>query len=202
MFRQETMGLLQTTPRFNSVSITHLRRWISNREKVKKRRGVKPLTYFEENVWALLVIAVLVPNPNGTSKAVIKHHALYSYDIIQTAARAARNHPQFLGDVKVQALTFSNKWVRGFLDRERMRKRKITSVTKEIPPVEEVRKIMGIGQAVIMALFFVAHQIWNMDETAFTWVIGPQHAYVPADARRAEGEQSDTKQRITVALMT
>ena len=83
-----------------------------------------------------------------------------------------------------------------------MRKRKITSVTKEIPPVEEVRKIMGIGQAVIMALFFMAHQIWNMDKTAFTWAIGPQHAYVPADARRAEGEQSDTKQRITVALIT
>ena len=71
----------------------------------------------------------------------------------------------------------------------------------EIPSVNEVRQQMSIGQSLIIVLMLLAYQIWNMDETAFTWAIGPQHAFVSEDARRTAGEQSNTKQRITVAVM-
>ena len=63
-----------------------------------------------------------------------------------------------------------------------------------------MRKQMAIGQALIILYGFVAGHIWNMDETAFTWAIGSQYAFVPTDARRVEGEQSDTKMRLTVVI--
>ena len=154
------------------------------------------MTSFEDHTWALLVIAVIEVH-DGVEKAVIKEHTLYSYEIVRRAALETQQSAQFLNDQQVQDFQFSNKWVRGFLNREKMRKRRITSVEKEIPSVNEVRQQMSIGQSLIICLMLLAYQIWNMDETAFTWAIGPQHAFVSEEARRAAGEQSNTKQRIS-----
>ena len=136
-------------------------------------------TDFEKHVWAQLVLAVL----NVDGKATIQYSILYSYAIIKNAAL----HSQlfFPSNHKIQDLQFTDKWIRGFLDREKMRRRKITSVKKEIPSPINVRAQMGIGQALILFLGLLAWQIWNFDETAFTWAIGPTHAFVPEGQRRA-----------------
>ena len=42
--------------------------------------------------------------------------------------------------------------------------------------------------------------MWNMDETALTYAIGPTHMLVPEDAIRAAGTASNTEAQITLIV--
>ena len=176
-----------------------LKRWLLLRDTPKQKRGTKVRQAFEQDVWGRLVLATW-QYQNDVKVAVVVNSIVYSYEIVKQCAKEARASGPFEDDAKVQSLKFSDKWVFGFLRREKMRRRKITHEQKEIPSEPEVRRQMSIGQATILSLGLVAAVIWNMDETAFTWAIGPQYSYVGTGARRAEGEQADTKLRITAAI--
>ena len=88
----------------------------------------------------------------------------------------------------------------GFLKRQDMIRRRITHEQKEIPCEAAVRAQMLIGKTMILTDKFLAAQIWNFDETGFTWAIAPQYMFVGKDARRGEGQQGDLKARITAAI--
>ena len=81
---------------------------------------------------------------------------------------------------------FSSSWVRGFLNRANLRRRKITTDDKKILPEEEIVRIMKVGQDLILEFGYGPDTIMNMDETAFTYAIGPEYMYVPKDQQRAQ----------------
>ena len=76
--------------------------------------------------------------------------------------------------------------MRDFLNRANLRRRKITTEDKKIPSAEEVTRTMGIGQKLIKDFDYGPDTIMNMDETAFTYAIGPEYMYVPVDQQRAQ----------------
>ena len=123
----------------------------------------------------------------------------YSYEVIIEAA--TRVQQLYQGDPSVNDLKFSPHWVRGFLTRANMRRRKITTDDKDMPEISEVKRIMGIGQKMISDHGFAPRQILNMDETAFTYAIGPEYIYCPTDQSRAQNVGvPNMKLRITAVV--
>lgn len=123
----------------------------------------------------------------------------YSYEVIIEAA--TRVQQLYQGDPSVNDLKFSPHWVRGFLTRANMRRRKITTDDKDMPEISEVERIMGIGQKMISDHGYAPRQILNMDETAFTYAIGPEYIYCPTDQSRAQNVGvPNMKLRITAVV--
>ena len=81
---------------------------------------------------------------------------------------------------------FSSKWVRALLNRANLRRRKITTEDKKIPSDEEIKRIMSIGHDLYRNYGHDKSTTFNMDETAFTYAIGPEHMYCPPDQNRAQ----------------
>ena len=78
-------------------------------------------------------------------------------------------------------------WIRGFLSRANMARRKITTEDKVRPSEAEIIAQMKIGQDKYETMSIQSHQVWNMDETAVTWCIGPTHMFVPkSESARAK----------------
>ena len=67
-----------------------------------------------------------------------------------------------------------------------MRRRKITTDDKNVPSDEEVRRIMNIGQKMYKDFGHNRDTTINMDETAFTYAIGPEYMYCTRDQQRAQ----------------
>jgi hypothetical protein len=126
---------------------------------------------------------------------------VYTYAIIIQAAKVAQASERWRDDAKIQSLMFSSKWVRTFLNRANMRRRKITTDDKLIPSDEEIKRIMDIGQQIYKDYGHNKDTTINMDETAFTYAIGPEHMYCPPDQSRAQNlGVPNTKLRITAVV--
>ena len=125
----------------------------------------------------------------------------YSYAILAATALDVQKEEKWLSNAAVQKLQCSNKWVRNFLTRSGMRKRKITRDDKKIPAIADIIAKMKEGQAMYIRFGHSPGNTWNMDETCVTWAIGPVHMYVPADQQRASNIGiPNTKLRITAVL--
>lgn len=57
----------------------------------------------------------------------------YSYAIIGSAARSVQERQHWVPHATVSALQFTNKWVKGFLNRGGLTRRKITRDDKDVP---------------------------------------------------------------------
>lgn len=86
----------------------------------------------------------------------------------------------------VKDLVFSSTWVSKFLRRANMRRRKITTEDKKVPSVEEITRIMNIGQQMYVEFGHTPQTVINMDETAFCYALGPEYLYCPKDQMRAQ----------------
>ena len=93
------------------------------------------------------------------------------------------------------------RWIKSFLDRRTVCRRKITREKKNVPTAAIIIETMRKGQDIIHRLQLNPHQVVNLDETAIQWGIGPTHIYMPQDGDRGQGEMSDTKARFTAVLM-
>ena len=69
---------------------------------------------------------------------------VYTYAIIIQAAKVTQGSERWCGDEKINTLMFSSKWVRSFLNRANMRRRKITTDDKVVSSDEEIIRIMNI----------------------------------------------------------
>jgi DDE superfamily endonuclease len=126
---------------------------------------------------------------------------VYSYDVIIEAAKNVQQQFEWDNSNTVRNLVFSPHWVRGFLNRANMRRRKITTDDKKIPELSEILRIMGIGQHLIRTGEYTARYILNMDETGFTYAIGPEFLYCPPDQNRAQNiGVPNMKLRITAVV--
>ena len=125
----------------------------------------------------------------------------YSYAIIGSAARSVQERSHWMPNTTVSSLQFTNKWVKSFLSRGGLRRRKITREDKDIPESEEILQVMRIGQKLFIDNEHDENTCFNFDETAFTWAIGPTHVYCPINQQRATNIGiTDTKVRITAVI--
>ena len=119
----------------------------------------------------------------------------YSYAIVITAAKCIQEDLKYLNETSV------HKWVKGFLKRGGVRRRKITREDKKTPTDEEIRSILKIEQEMYISNSHTAETCFNFDETAFTYVIGPTHIFCPGDQQRATNIGiSNDKLRITAVI--
>jgi hypothetical protein len=125
----------------------------------------------------------------------------YSYAIVVTAAKSVQETQQWHEENKIQNLVFSNKWVKNFLSRGGVSRRKITTEDKVVPTDEEIKKILKIGQDMYVAGEHEPHTCYNFDETGLSYAEGPSHIWCPGDQRRAINIGiSNTKLRITAVI--
>ena len=134
-------------------------------------------------------------------EAKIEFNVAYSYDVIIETAKEVQSQSSWQLREQVSKLKFSSRWVRGLLDRAKLRRRKITREDKVIPSLEEIRSILRIGQDLILLHGHTEDTIYNMDETAYTWCVGPTHLFCPANQQRAANLGiANTKLRITAVI--
>lgn len=125
----------------------------------------------------------------------------YSYAIIITAAKCTQESEKYKNEKTIENSRFSHKWVKGFLERGGVRRRKITKEDKVTPTDDEIRRILKIGQDIFISKGHGANTCFNFDETAFTYAIGPTHVFCPGDQQRATNLGiSNDKLRITAVI--
>ena len=134
-------------------------------------------------------------------EAKIMFNVAYSYDVIKETAKEVQLKESWQANEQVRKLQFSSRWVRSLLNRAALRRRKITREDKVIPSVEQIRAMLKVGQDLIIAKGHDKCTIFNMDETAYTWAIGPTYLYVPSNQQRASNLGiANTKLRITAVI--
>jgi hypothetical protein len=124
----------------------------------------------------------------------------HSHDVIRQAAEIAKALPAFADSKAVQNLKFNRTWIRGFLRRSALRKRRVCTQDKKLPSVLEVRTRMGEIQKVIVDGSFFADETISADETGVAFGAPPKLQYIPSTADRATAPESDEKARFTALL--
>ena len=122
----------------------------------------------------------------------------YTHVVIRTAARQVQKWPQFAQDTKVQACEFSAKWIGRWLREVDLRRRKITTTAKHLPPPEQVQASMSAIQEKLKD--FELDEIISADETGIIFCQQPLAQFVPPSAERAVAEKADEKARLTAML--
>lgn len=79
----------------------------------------------------------------------------------------------------------TNKWIKSFLLRGGVTRRKITREDKEVPSDEEIASVLSIEQQKLVENSHTAGSCDNFDETAFTWASGPTHVCCLINQARA-----------------
>ena len=121
--------------------------------------------------------------------------------MIASATTAVRKSETWSSNEKTNALKFSNKWVKAFLKRGGLSRRKTTSEDKMIPDDNIVADTLRIGQEIYVRNQHNPRTCYNFDETAFTWAIGPSCMYCPGNQQRASNIGiSNSKLRITSVI--
>jgi hypothetical protein len=116
---------------------------------------------------------------------------------VRRAALKIQALPQWQENASVQKLKFSDGWITLLLEKQRFRRKQITREEKNVPSANEILTQMKVGQDTYITIGRRgAHTVWNMDETALTYAIGPTHMYMPEGQQRADGS-SDSKVRVT-----
>ncbi len=198
---------------FEKVTHVNLGRWQKSTVKKNMGRGVN--VGFERAVIGHLILTVLetVENEGGGvfEKASVVANVAYSYAIIQLAAATTMKEDPWASDAKLLKLKFSNKWVKGFLRRSTLRRRRNTSSVKVVPSAEVVAARMKEIQTVIDAgpvggqpagqsQHYEKSDIINADETASHYALKPVDQYVPKGTKRGSSPAFDDKARFTSML--
>ena len=119
----------------------------------------------------------------GRKEDVVRIHAniTYSYAILRAPAKAAAQSVRWKDEEKIKNLKFTDKWVRGFLTRASMTRRKITTEDKVRPSEEIVRAAMMVGREKYIRNNLRPVVVHNFDKTAINWCTGPTHIFLPYD---------------------
>ena len=96
-------------------------------------------------------------------------NATYSYAIIEAATKSVQKKSYWEDVDSVNKMKFTDKWVKGFLNRGQLYRRKITREYKILPDDKEIYSVLSIGQELYVEEGHDSNSTFNFDETAFTW---------------------------------
>ena len=140
-------------------------------------------------------------NRRQQAKSTIVFSIAFDYSVIRETASEVQKRPHWQAESTVQSLEFSNMWISNFLTRANMTRRKITREEKAIPSPAEVVQRMREGQQLYIRNLHTPWTTWNMDETSYTWAIGPTHLFCPISQQRASNMGiADVKLRVTAVV--
>ena len=193
--KKSAIARLNLMPGYEKVTVTMVDRW--RQSGAAKPRGRKVNEAFEAQVLGQLVYSEM-ENVEGVEQAVVKANIAHSHATIKRAAMLAKSW--FPDDEPVQKLKFSPPWVVGFLKRVALRRRRVTTQDKSLPPVGEVRRRMAEIQKVIVDDKYTRAEVINADETGIFFGAPPKNQYIPESAARATAPESDDKARFTSLL--
>jgi len=180
-----------------ALSYRKLHRW-SHAGPLQKP-GPRVNAAFELRVLDSLVYSTL-EKVDDEERAAMVANVVYSHDIIRVAARKVAATPEFVSCPYVSKLKFSADWIKGWLHRRAMRKRRCSTQLKELPKPEEVQARMAQVQKRIDDGKYEANQILSGDETAMLFGQAPRYQYIPTTAGRACTPECDEKARFTTFL--
>ena len=114
---------------YEKLQYKYLKGWMEN-----KIRGGRPICLeFEQQVASKLILCNIsaAGSAEGDNLEIIAN-VIYSYDIVRQAALSIRNTGQrWRENSSTKNLKFSDKWVRGFLNRLHFTKRRITNLPSQ-----------------------------------------------------------------------
>ena len=148
-------------------------------EPPKKQRGRKVNKEFEQVVRGNLLFTI-VESVGNKAQAKVVASAAHSYAMVKRAAEVAQQDPAWAGNADVQNLTFGNGWIRRFLVRQTLMRRRATAVNKATrPPADEVNERMASIQSVITSGGYTPDCVISADETGICIGAQPNHQFVP-----------------------
>lgn len=189
---------------FANIKRANIYAFLKWRDKTRESRGRKVNPDFERQVLNNLIFTVLRDVPGPTPMHPMEErleacaNVAYSYTTIKEAGRLAKastNWPEAVARIQL-----SDKWVTGFLRRNTLRRRRITSLTKTTLPLKDIQDHMRHIQEVITSGSFRLEDIVNADETGIFFGARPKWQYVPPETERATVPDGREKERFT-ALM-
>jgi hypothetical protein len=197
---------------YSTFRLNTLKYWLQPR--VAKQQGRPVNSEFEADVFSRLVVLALKPSESdpavssGTvDGSIILANAMYTHDIIRSAATAVQSSPKYCSDTKLAKMKFSTKWIRGFLSRARFSRKKASSAEKTdvIKDRDVIQERMCGIQHSIDRVARCPEMTFNLDETGVVLGEGPAYMFVPKDKAvgqnvRARSFGDDDKTRFT-ALM-
>ena len=191
----EKAKALQKVSGFEYIQGRDITRWEVN--KVPKKMGKPRNCEFDHDVLDQMVYTQVANKDDPDSVAVIANVA-YSYQAIVVAARLVQKWPVYQSDPKVAKLMFSHVWVKDFIDRNDLHRRRVSTTDKVLPPILEVQDIMKeIAEA---QANFELDEIISADETGVFYGLQPKNQYVStltAGDVRGAAPDSDEKARFT-----
>ena len=113
-----------------------MQRWAEPR--ANRRMGRPTNEAFEQHVLDGMIFAS-VQKVDNEDKAAVIANVCYSHDIIVHAAKKVQREEAFQSDHRVKNLKFRRTWIKGFLQRNAMRPRRITAQSKTLPSPEDVQ---------------------------------------------------------------
>ena len=182
---------------FETVSKQMVERWAV--PKVSMKRGRPANEDFRLAVLDRLIFTS-VEKADSAQALVVQANVVYSYAVVQQAARSEQASPRWASDPVISKLQFSPPWVVTFLKNSDLHRRRVTNIEKQLPPVEEVDARMKVIQNIIQVKGYTKAQILNSDETGLFYGEKPKNQYVPPDAARASTPETDDKARFTAML--
>ena len=187
---------------YEKIRRSNITNWARN---LQRKGGRKICREFEEQVASELILFNVNGGESGFTSGNdlqnILANIIYSYDCVRRAAQTIYVcQPKWQEHEDVKGKKFSNRWVQGFLQRLKLRKRVVTTVIKVRPSSESIREQMnGIRD-------FILHEginpdcVFNADETGINWAPKLKHQYVPKSALRAVTPGGDETGRFTAML--
>ena len=127
-------------------------------------------------------------------------YVVYSHGVIRLSAQKVASTPEFMSCPYLSKLKFSADWIKGWLRRRAMRKRRCSTQLKELPKPEEVQARMAQVQKRIDDGKYEPNQILIGDKTAILFGQAPRYQYIPTTAGRACTPECDEKSRFTTFL--
>ena len=124
---------------YEKVASTSLRKW--QKAEPSNKRGRKVCSEFEAQIISQSIFTSF-SKVDAIEVAVIEANVAHSYAVIKQAAEVVQKFPAYLSNQVVQNLKFSSPWVKGFLGRAALRRRRVTASEKVIPAPDVVRAKM------------------------------------------------------------
>lgn len=175
---------------YDKVNKSMVHKW--KRPGAHRKRGHKVNEEFEAQILGMLVYTTM-EKVNDVERAVIVANVAHAHAVIQAAGRKAQALPASAEDAVVQKINFSRPWVRGFLKRAALRRRRITTIDKVRPSVVDVRAVMADIQKTREEGDFHDDEVVNPDETGVFFGAPPKHQFIPKSASHAAAPPSDDK---------
>jgi hypothetical protein len=145
----EGLRSINAIPGWEKVGRANVRRWLKiaaaaaadpDAEPVAKGRPVN--ASFEKAVVNNLMFAI-VSEVYGEEQLQVVANTAYSYETIRSAAKLVQAEPEWSDVPGVQNLKFSDDWVHSFLERNGLRRLRVTTTPKAPEPVAKVQARMA-----------------------------------------------------------